>query len=122
MKTSFSAFAAALTLGLGFAPAMAADAAGTTHQCVRLNQITDSPVIDDRTILLKLRGSDQFRRVDMRGTCSGMKFSGIGHTTPTDELCTSNTIHVLQPVGATCMIEKIVTIDKAEADSLMAKR
>jgi hypothetical protein len=51
-----------------------------------------------------------------------MKFSGIGHSTPTDELCTSDPITVLQPVGAVCMIQQIVTINKAEADTLLAKR
>jgi len=34
----------------------------------------------------------------------------------------SDSITVLQPVGAICMIEQIVTIDKAEADTLLAKR
>lgn len=122
MKTSLIALAAALTLGVGATAALAADPVGSTQQCVRLSDIRESPIVDDKTIVLKMRGREQFKRVDMRGTCSGMKFSGIGHSTPTDELCTSNSITVLQPVGATCMIEKIVTIDKAEADTLLAKR
>jgi hypothetical protein len=122
MKTSFLALAAALTLGIGATAASAADPVGSTHKCVRLSDIQSSPVIDDRTIVLEMRGRDQFKRVDMRGTCSGMQFSGIGHTTPTDELCTSDSITVLQPVGAVCMIQQIVTIDKAEADTLLARR
>lgn len=122
MKTSLIAIAAALTFGLGATSVLAADAVGSTQKCVRLSDIQDSPIIDDKTIVLKMRGRDHFKRVDMRGTCSGMEFSGIGHTTPTDELCTSNAIKVLQPVGAICMIDKIVTIDKAEADALLAKR
>ena len=122
MKTSLIALAAALTLGVGATAAVAADPVGSTHKCVRLQEIRESPVIDDKTIVLKMRGLDDFKRVDMRGTCSGMKFSGIGHTTPTAELCTSDSITVLQPVGAACMIEQIVTIDKAEADTLLAKR
>lgn len=121
MKTSLIALSTVLALGLGSASAFA-DAVGETHKCVRLTDIMDSPVIDDKTILLKMRGKDDFKRVDMRGSCSGMKFSGIGHSTPTNELCTSNAITVLQPVGAACMIERIVTIDKAEADTLLAKR
>lgn len=122
MKTSFIGVAALLAVGLGTTTAMAADPVGTTHKCVRLSDIDGSPVIDDKTVLLKMRGQNGFKRVDMMGTCSGMKFSGFGHTTPTDELCTSDTIQVLQPVGANCMIDKIVTIDQAEADSLLAKR
>ena len=122
MKTSLIALAAALVLGAGATSAFAADAVGSTHKCVRLSDIRESPVVDDKTIVLKMRGRDDFKRVDMRGTCSGMKFSGIGHSTPSDELCTSSAITVLQPVGASCMIEQIVTIDKAEADTLLAKR
>jgi hypothetical protein len=122
MKTSLIAIAAALTFGIGATAAVAADPVGSTHKCVRLSEIRESPVIDDKTIVLKMRGRDDFKRVDMRGTCSGMKFSGIGHSTPSDELCTSDSITVLQPVGAVCMIQQIVTIDKAEADTLLAKR
>jgi hypothetical protein len=121
MKTSLIALTAALTFGIG-SVAVAADPVGATHKCVRLSQILDSPIVDDKTIVLKMRGRDDFKRVDMRGSCSGMKFSGIGHSTPTAELCTSDAITVLQPVGASCMIEQIVTIDKAEADTLLAKR
>ncbi len=119
MKTSLLALTAALTLGTASA---FADTVGESHRCVRLSDIQESPVINDKTIVLKMRSKDDFKRVDMRGTCSGMKFSGIGHSTPTDELCTSDAITVLQPVGAACMIEKIVTIDKAEADQLLSTR
>ncbi|MGE4064021.1 MAG: DUF6491 family protein [Rhodospirillaceae bacterium] len=121
MKTSLIALAAALVVGAATS-ATAADPVGSTHKCVRLSDIQDSPIIDDRTILLRMRGRDNFKRVDMRGRCSGMEFSGIGHSTPTAELCTSDSITVLQPVGAVCMIDQIVTIDKAEADTLIAKR
>lgn len=122
MKTSLIAITAVLTLGVGATAAVAADPIGSTHKCVRLSDIRESPIVDDKTIVLKMRGRDDFKRVDMRGSCSGMKFSGIGHTTPTNELCTSDAITVLQPVGASCMIQQIVTIDKAEADTLLAKR
>jgi len=122
MKTSPIAIAATLALGIGAPSAFAADGVGQTQKCVRLSDIQSSPVVDDKTIVLRMRGRDDFKRVDMRGTCSGMKFSGIGHTTPTDELCTSDSITVLQPVGAVCMIQQIVNIDKSEADTLLAKR
>ncbi len=122
MKTSLIAIVTALSLGAGVTAVFAADTVGSTQQCVRLSDIRESPVIDDKTIVLKMRSRDEFKRVDMRGTCSGMKFSGIGHSTPSDELCTSSAITVLQPVGANCMIQQIVTIDKAEADTLLAKR
>lgn len=122
MKTSLILIAATLTLGIGATAATAADPVGSTQKCVRLSDIRDSPIVDDKTIVLKMRGRDHFKRVDMRGPCSGMRFSGIGHSTPSDELCTSDSITVLQPVGAICMIQQIVTIDKAEADKLLATR
>jgi len=122
MKTSLIAIATVLTLGLGATTAMAAGELGATQTCVRLSDIRESPIVDDRTILLKMRGRDSFKRIDMRGRCSGMQFSGISHSTPTNELCTTDSIRVLEPVGAVCMIEKIVNIDKAEADELLARR
>lgn len=122
MKTSFIGIATVLALGLTAVPALAQNEVGSTQQCVRLSDIDQSPVIDDETVLLKMRQKDAFKRIDMRGTCSGLKFSGFGHTTPTNELCTSSPVKVLRPMGADCMIEKIVTIDKAEADALMATR
>lgn len=110
-------FAAVLIpLALAAGVATAAD-----NACFKLSQIDESPVVDDSTILLKMKNGD-FRRVDLRGRCPSLKMSGFAHSTPSDDFCTSTVLTVLSPAKSSCMIERIVEIDRAEADKLMAKR
>jgi hypothetical protein len=104
-----------LPLALVSGAAFAAD-----NTCLPLSQIGESPVINDTTILLKLKNGE-FRRVDMRGRCPSLKMSGFAHKTPSDDFCTSTVITVRGPTRGPCMIERIVPIDRAEADALMAK-
>jgi hypothetical protein len=102
---------------------MAAYAAGDggVGDCVRLRDIQDSPVINDKTVLLKMYASHQYKRVDLTPTCSGLIFTGFSHKTPEDRLCKSDTIYVNGGGGATCNIDKIVDIDENEAKALRAK-
>ncbi len=102
--------------------AMAAAQLGETQNCIRLSDIEDSPAIDDKTILVKMTGGKAFRRIDLRTSCPGLTLSGFSHRTPQAQLCRSDILNVNQPVGATCAIEKIVTIDAAEARALEARR
>ena len=70
-----------------------------------------------------MKGKGGYKRIDLVNRCSGLKFQeGFSHATSTNDLCTTDPLRVLEPVGSTCMIEKIVTIDEAEAKLLMAKR
>ena len=48
--------------------------------------------------------------------------SGFTHTTPEGKLCRSDPLTVLQPGGVTCKIDKIVTIDAAEAKEIESRR
>jgi hypothetical protein len=96
---------------------------GETQQCVRLQNIDSTPVIDNSTILVKMRGNDGYKRIDLVNKCSGLKMEGgFQHSTSINQLCTSDPLRVLGPVGSTCMIEKIVTIDEAEAKALLARK
>jgi hypothetical protein len=96
---------------------------GDTQMCVPLQNIDSTPVIDDKTILIKMRGNGGYKRIDLVNRCSGLRIvDGFGHSTSTNDLCTTDPLRVLEPVGATCMIDKIVTIDKDEAKALMARR
>ena len=97
-------------------------AAYAADDCIRLSSIDDSPAIDEKTILIKLKSSHQFKRIDLVSTCAGLTFSGFSHKTPEDMLCKSNPLHVNQIGGMTCMIDKIVDISEAEAKTLEAKR
>ncbi len=115
-----AAFAVSLLTPLG--GAIAGDAIGETQRCIRLGQIKESPIIDDRTILVKMRGAGGFKRMDMLGNCPGLSFNGYARSSPENSLCTSDALSVIGPVPVMCKIEKIVNIDASEAAALEAKR
>ncbi len=99
------------------------DKIGDTQQCIQLNYIDSTPVIDNRTILVKMKGGGGYKRIDLVNNCSGLKLEGgFSHSTSINQLCTSDPLKVLGPVGSMCMIDKIVTIDEAEAKTLQAKK
>jgi hypothetical protein len=116
-----TAAAAAAALG-GAVTAHAANKPGETQMCVPLAQIDETVVIDDQTILIRMKGGG-FKRMDMAYRCSGLKMNqGFVHKTSTQNLCTTDPLRVLEPAGASCMIDKIVTIDKEEGKTLLARR
>ena len=121
---SFSSSALALVVAAVFIPSAAyatGENIGDTQRCVHLNRTKSTSVVDDSTILITMRGRDSYKRVDLRSPCSGIEHSGFGVSMQNDRLCTSNTLVVMQTGGASCMIEKIVTIDEAEAAALRAQ-
>ncbi|MEQ9448502.1 MAG: hypothetical protein RLN70_06265, partial [Rhodospirillaceae bacterium] len=95
---------------------------GDTQRCVYLSQIKNSSAIDDSTVLIEMRGNHGYKRVDFAARCHGLKFSGFAHGTPTNRLCTSNSITVLDDAATPCMIDQIVTIDETEAAALRDRR
>ena len=125
MKFTAPSTAMAILTALAFTPSStlaSGENVGDTQRCIHLSLIDDSPAIDDRTILVEMRGSGGYKRIDLVGSCSGLIYNGFTFSTPIGKLCTNNTLSVLQPGGAVCAIDKIVTIDKAEAKTLRARR
>lgn len=129
MTTTLSRYviAAFAALATGVLVAAAAKADGTKpgdeQQCVRLQYIDSTPVIDNKTILVKMKSKGDYKRIDLLNNCSGLKIQGgFSHSTSINQLCTSDPLRVLEPIGSTCLIDKIVTIDEAEAKTLLAKR
>ena len=99
------------------------EAVGDTQSCIQLSRIDESPAVDSRTILIKMRGRHGgYKRIDLAGPCPGITFSGYMHSTYIDRLCKFDTLRVLQPIGAVCLIDRIVTIDEAEAKALAARK
>jgi hypothetical protein len=117
---------AALSCGVVTAAAVKAEGekVGETQQCIRLQSIDQTPVIDNKTILVVMKGkTGGYKRIDLVNNCSGLKIEGgFSHSTSINQLCTSDPLRVIGPVGSTCMIDKIVTIDEAEAKTLLAKK
>ena len=124
MKKASSALLAAVAI-IGFAQtahAAQGDKLGDTQQCIRLTSIDETPVIDDKTIAVRMKGGG-YKRIDLLNKCSGLKLQGgFAHSTSTNDLCTTDPLRVLEPIGATCLIDKIVTIDKAEYTELRKKK
>jgi len=118
--------AAAVACAAGFAASVveaAGEKVGDTQMCVPLVNIESTPVIDNKTILIKMREKNGFKRIDLMGPCSGLYMAnGFSHTTSTNDLCTSDPLRVNEPVGATCMIKQIVTISAAEAKGLQSRK
>lgn len=106
------------------APAMARNAAdGKPLTCVNLMSMGETPVINDRTVLIKMKaGASNYKRMDLAGPCSGIEYQGFGHQTGYNELCTSDTLTSLATPGAVCKIDRIVDITDAEAKDLLKKK
>ena len=115
--------AAVVVFGFGEAAnAAKGDMVGDTQQCIRLSSIDETPVIDDKTIAVRMKGGG-YKRIDLLNKCSGLKIQGgFSHATSTNDLCTTDPLRVLEPVGSTWMIDKIVTIDAAEYKELRKRK
>ena len=92
-----------------------------TQRCIRLSRIDQSPTIDSRTILVEMKGGG-YKRIDLASSCSGLIYNGFSFSTSFNTLCTSDSLDVIAAGGGVCLIDKIVTIDEAEAEVLKAKR
>jgi len=88
-----------------------------TQQCIKLNNIRSTPVIDNKTILVELTGR-KFKRIDLMNRCPGLKIEGgFSYSTSINKLCIQDSLRVLNS-GGICMIDKIVDISKEQAKSL----
>ena len=123
MKTLYSALTLATALTMTAPSAYAETAADSekTQQCIRLQAIDQTPVIDNKTILVEMKGCT-YKRIDLLNNCGGLKIEGgFSHETSINQLCIQDSLRVLRS-GGICMIEKIVDITEEEAKALKAKR
>ena len=101
-------------------PALAED--GEEQQCIRLSAIDQTPVIDNQTILVEMKGNGGFKRIDLLNRCSGLKIEGgFGYSTSINRLCKQDRLTVLR-AGTPCMIDKIVDITEEEAEALLDRK
>lgn len=121
MATRFLTALAFSLAALGSAiPALADGHEEETQQCIRLQNIKQTPVIDNKTILVEMRGKT-YKRIDLLNRCSGLKIEGgFSYATSINQLCIQDSLRVLRS-GGICMIEKIVDITEEEAKALRAK-
>jgi hypothetical protein len=102
----------ALTLA-GFSPAQA------RVQCIPVNDIVQTPVIDGHTILVKLRHRGHYKRLDLSSGCGDIVFDGFAHRAFANQLCNTDPIFTS---GGFCMINEMVDINEDEAKQLLKKR
>lgn len=123
-KISLAAFAAALAGAALAAPALARDGAdGKPLKCINLMSMGETPVINDRTVLIEMKaGPGKYKRMDLAGPCSGIEYKGFAHQTGYNELCTSDTLTPLATPGAVCKIQDISDISDSEAKELLRKK
>ena len=95
---------------------------GDEQQCIRLAFIDETPVIDNQTILVEMKGNGGYKRIDLLNRCSGLKIEGgFGYSTSINKLCKQDRLTVLR-AGTPCMIDKIVDITEEEAEELMDRK
>ncbi|MDE1149437.1 MAG: DUF6491 family protein [Azospirillaceae bacterium] len=89
--------------------------------CISMRDIKDTKVINDRTILVTLRERGKFLRVDLTDRCVGLGFYGFAHVSYNDEFCRTDPLTLVgMPVSPTCLIDRMMPIDKEAADALIA--
>ena len=113
----FALVAAPITAQDGAAP-------GDTRNCINLNEIDHTSVIDNNTILFYARGRDVYRN-DLPRSCPELRNEQrFMYRVSSSQLCSNDTITVLQDVGfgfmpgPTCGLGKFAPITKDEADEL----
>ena len=120
--------AAALATGL---PARAADKGGEKmgqpQMCIMSNYIEETPVIDSRTILVRMNPGRGYKRIELASECSSLADGkspdrGLGFDTTVNRLCVQDTLTAREDSGQACVISKIVTIDADEAQELLQRR
>jgi len=90
-------------------------------ECISLTNISESPIIDNKTILVSLKGSG-FKRIDLTGGCSSLTWDGFARSSPSNAICTADILQALGPTRGSCVIDNIVTIDATEAAALRAQK
>ena len=118
-----------LTLGIALTTpaftqvAKQADRPGTTQMCIMSNYIEETPVIDNRIILVRMNPGRGYKRIELATDCSTMADGrNLAFDTRINRLCVQDTLNAREETGHACTISKIVTIDADEAQELMSRR
>lgn len=112
--------AAAITASAA-APAMAADGDKPLVRCIDITRMSSSKVIDNQTIILKMRGGPDYK-MTLAHRCPGLKMQGTWRHDARSlaKLCEVDTIEVpVHPAGSVldnnftpCIIDSITEIAK----------
>lgn len=99
------------------------DKPGTPQMCIMSNYIEETPVIDNRTILVRMNPGRGYKRIELETDCNTMADGrNLAFDTRVNRLCVQDTLNAQEDSGHACTISKIVTIDADEAQELMSRR
>lgn len=113
----------ATALPATFIPAAAADKVGSTQMCIMSNYIEETPVIDNRTILVRMNPGRGYKRIELETDCNTIADGkSLAFDTSVNRLCVQDTLNAHEESGHACTISKIITIDADEAQELMSRR
>lgn len=98
----------------------------TPVDCISTNRIRDTDVVDERTIVFRLRGGEYFSNI-LERDCPGLdRHERFMHETRGGRLCDIDTITVLEQwagrisQGFTCSLGQFHPITEIEAQDLLA--
>lgn len=96
---------------------------GATQMCILSNYIEETPVIDNRTILVRMNPGRGYKRIELATDCATMADGrALAFDTRINRLCVQDTLNAQEESGHACTISRIVTIDADEAQELMSRR
>lgn len=96
---------------------------GAAQMCIMSNYIEETPVIDNRTILVRMNPGRGYKRIELEADCNTINDGkNLAFDTAVNRLCVQDTLNAHEDSGHACTISKIVTIDADEAQELMQRR
>lgn len=99
------------------------DKPGMPQMCIMSNYIEETPVIDNRTILVRMNPGRGYKRIELETDCNTMSDGrNLAFDTSINRLCVQDRLNAQEDSGHACTISKIVTIDADEAQELMSRR
>jgi hypothetical protein len=97
----------------------------TPKKCITTSRIRDTDIIDDRTIIFRMRGNREVYRNYLPRECPGLERSDrFSHRTMNGQLCNIDTITVLEQFAGrinesfTCRLGEFIPITREEAEEL----
>jgi hypothetical protein len=114
LKTALAAGIALAGVGLGATTAAAAE----NEFCIMTQNIRESRAVNDHTILVRMIGNKEYRKISLSNPCSGITTRGFAYESTLNRLCRSDVLHVLETAGAICTIDRIEQITEAQAKEL----
>jgi hypothetical protein len=101
---------------------MGSTAAPVEQSCIELNRMDTTKAVSDETIIVKLIGSGDYRKVTVSPRCPGLQMQdSFGYSTSLPRLCKGDLITVTGGQGSTCGISEITTISEQDARALTAR-